>query len=335
MTNTTRRISLAGSALVLALVLLFSLGAAAQNLTRVTIQIDGAAVPYYTPLYIAQELGFFAEEGLDVEFIYGAAADIVRNVAVQNVEFGFPNADSVIAARATGIPVKVVHTTLQHGLGATIFKADNGINEPRDLKGKTVAITSYGSPNYIQLQVLLKNAGLSLDDVNLRIVGTGAIVNALVTDQVDAIVFSMLRTFELRHAGVDVSEWRSDDFLPSFGNVVVTSDAYAQRNPEIVRAFVRGLNKGLQYLIDGNVRAALDVVIPAYTPSYEGSEDYLTDVLNQVYAGYLWQSEDTAANGLGWGNLDRWNESIRVQREYGIIEGSLDAAEFVTNEFLN
>jgi len=332
MSTATLRTSLLCAVL---LTLVVALGASAQGLTRVTVQIDGAAVPYYLPLYIAKEKGFFAEEGLDVEFLYGAAADIVRNVAVQNVEFGFPNADSVIAARASGIPVKVVHTTLQHGLGATIFKTNRGIKEPRDLKGKTVAITSYGSPNYIQLQVLLKNAGLTLDDINLRIVGTGAIVNALVTDQVDAIVFSMLRTFELRHAGVDVSEWRSDDFLPSFGNVVVTSDAYAERNPQVVRAFIRGLNKALQYLIDGNVRTALDVVIPKYTPSYEGNEDYLTDVLNQVYVGYLWQSEDTAAHGLGWGNLDRWNEAIRIQREYGIINRDLDAAEFVTNEFLN
>ena len=78
------------------------------DLKTVSIQIDGSAVPYYAPLYLAQENGYFAEEGLNVEFYYAAAADIVKNVAAGNVEFGFPNADAVVAAKAQGIPVKVI-----------------------------------------------------------------------------------------------------------------------------------------------------------------------------------------------------------------------------------
>lgn len=118
------------------------------DLKTVSIQIDGSAVPYYAPLYLAQENGYFAEEGLNVEFYYAAAADIVKNVAAGNVEFGFPNADAVVAAKAQGIPVKVAHTTYQEGLGAIIFGSDSGISTPADLKGKKVAVTSLGSANY-------------------------------------------------------------------------------------------------------------------------------------------------------------------------------------------
>ena len=50
----------------------------AGDLKTVSIQIDGSAVPYYAPLYLAQENGYFAEEGLNVEFYYAAAADIVK-----------------------------------------------------------------------------------------------------------------------------------------------------------------------------------------------------------------------------------------------------------------
>ena len=164
--------------------------AAAGDLKTVSIQIDGSAVPYYAPLYIAQEKGFFAEEGLNVEFYYAAAADIVKNVAAGNVEFGFPNADAVVAAKAQGIPVKVVHTTYQEGLGAIIFGTDSGIRTPADLKGKKVAVTSLGSANYFQLQAAMESEGLSIDDVQVEIVGTGAILTALTEGQVDAIVFS-------------------------------------------------------------------------------------------------------------------------------------------------
>ena len=153
---------------------------------KVTLQIEGSAVPYYIPIYMGIELGYFEEEGLEVDYLFGSASDIIRNVAVGNVEFGFPNGEPVITARAQGIPVNVIHTTYQHGLGSTIFLKEGGIETPQDLKGKKVAITASGSPNYVQLQILLKKNGLSLNDIKLEIVGTEALVPALVYKRVDA-----------------------------------------------------------------------------------------------------------------------------------------------------
>lgn len=294
-----------------------------------TIQIDGAAVPYYAPLYVAHEQGFFAEEGLEVEFLYAAAADIVKNVAAGNVEFGFPNGDSVITARAQDIPVKVVHTTYQNGLGATIFKKDKGISTPTDLKGKTVGVTSYGSPNYIQLQVLLEQNGMDLKDIDTKIVGTGSIVNALVADEVDAITFSMLRTVELRNSGVDVDEFRSDEFLPSFGNVVITSDSFLDSNKETVVGFNNALNKALDYIVDGNARAAIDMSIEKYAPSFEGKGDLTEEIFNDVFIPYLWQSEVTEAEGFGASKLEKWQATIDTLKEYEVINKDLNAEDFI------
>ncbi len=217
---------------------------------KVTIQIEGSAVPYYIPIYMGIELGYFKEEGLEVEHFFGNASDIIRNVAVGNVEFGFPNGEPVIVARSQGIPVNVIHTTYQHGLGSTIFLKDSGIQTPTDLKGKKVAITSYGSSNYVQIQVLLKKNGMTLNDIQLEIIGTEAIVPALVNKRVDAICFSMLRTFELRYQGIEVEEFRSDEFLPSFGNVLVTGDKILKDNKDLAVKFVSALNKVMTYLSD-------------------------------------------------------------------------------------
>lgn len=67
-------------------------------------------------------------------------------------------------------------------------------------------------------------AGLTIDDVQVEIVGTGAILTALTEGQVDAIVFSKLRTIELNNSGYAASEITCDQFLPSFGNVLVAGD---------------------------------------------------------------------------------------------------------------
>lgn len=307
-------------------------GSSAQSggqLKKVSIQIDGAAVPYYAPLYVAKEKGFFAEQGLDVDFYYAAAADIVKNVGAGNVEFGFPNADSVILAKSQGIPVKVVHTTYQHGLGATIFKTSSGIKTAKDLKGKTVAVTSLGSPNYIQLQVLLKKAGLSINDVKVEVIGTGAILNALTTGKVDAIVFSMLRTIELNNSGAQVGEIRSDDFLPSFGNVLIAGDKLIQSDPGTVDGFKKALTKSIEYIADGHVDEALDLSIQKYAPTYASKKDITKKIINEVFIPYLWQSDYTKANGIGASDVEKWNNLIKTSKEYGVIDDVFDANDLI------
>ena len=193
-----------------------------------------------------------------------------------------------------------------------------------------MAITSYGSSNYVQIQVLLKKNGMTLNDIQLEIIGTEAIVPALVNKRVDAICFSMLRTFELRYQGIEVEEFRSDEFLPSFGNVLVTGDKILKDNKDLAVKFVSALNKVMTYLSDTeNMLKATYTAIEKYTPTYAGREEYMAAILSDIYAGYLWQSEDTEAFGFGYGNVQRWQDSIDIMKEYQIITSDVKASDFI------
>jgi NitT/TauT family transport system substrate-binding protein len=295
----------------------------------VTIQIDGAAVPFYAPLYVAQSKGMFGKRGIDVKFVYAAASDILRNVAAGSVELGFPNGDAVIAARANGLPVKVVHTTYQRGIGATIFKKSSGIRTMADLKGRKVAVTALGSPNYLQLQVGLKQAGVSIDDVQVEVIATGAIVQALQSDTVDAIVFSELRRYNLEAAGVEVGVIQSNDFLPSFGNVVVTGEGLLKSDPKTVRAFIDGLDEALKWIIDGNVAPALEIAITEHAPTWKGQEEMLARIFTGSFIPTIWQSEFTKAHGLGFGNIAGWQKNIDILAEYKVLDQGFKATDLV------
>ncbi|WP_030106583.1 ABC transporter substrate-binding protein [Actinoalloteichus caeruleus] len=299
-----------------------------EGTTSVTVQIDGAAVPYYAPLYEAVEQGYFADHGLDVEFTYANGADIVQNVAAGNVDFGFPNGDSVITAYGSGVRTNVVHTTYQKGIGALLFANDSGIETPADLEGRSVAVTDLGSPNYAQLQAMLDSADLTVDDIDLRTIGTGAIVQALQSGEVDAIVFSRLRYFALQNAGMDVGQILSDEYLPSFGNILVASPDTVENTPEVVASFTAALDEALQYTID-HIDESTAMSIEKYAPTFEGQEDEISEVLRDVYAAELWQSADTEENGFGHGNLDRWQEAIDSQAEFELIDEAFDAADLV------
>lgn len=315
---------------ITAVAMLSAAPALAQD--KVVLQIDGAAVPFYAPLYAGVENGFFADRGMEVEFIYAGASDILTNIAAGNVDFGFPNGDAVIAAAANGLPVRVVHTTYQRGIGAMLAKAESGIESYADLKDKSVAVTSYGSPNYLQLQVGLSQSDLSLDDVNVELIDTGAIVQALQSDQVDAIVFSELRKYVLEGNGVDVNMVLSNDFLPSFGNVVVTSAALLEDNPDLVRRFTEAVTQSYEWTMDGNIEAALDITMQNYTPTWIDQKPALVIAFEQTFAASVWRSDLTDEKGLGVADIGAWQTNADILAEYGVIEAAPNAADFVVED---
>lgn len=301
-----------------------------EKLTKVAIQLDGSATPYYVPLYLAESKGWFAENGLDIEFYYAPAVEIVKNVAMGNIPFGFPNADLAVIGKGNNIPVKIIHSTYQQGLGSILFKKSSGIKTPKDLKGKTIAITSYGSPNYSQLQVILQKNNLSIEDVIIKIIGTGAIVNSLVSDQVDAICFSMLRAYDLQDQGIEVAELRFDDYVASSGNVLITSDQFLKDNPVVCIKMTSVLDRALDYLINQNGLAeGIQLAIENHAPASKGSEARITKVIENEFIPHLWQSQDTKKYGFGYSNIEKYNQYIRLLSEYGLIEDPYFAEELV------
>lgn len=317
------------AALTLAVPLLGATGALAQD--KVVFQIDGNVVPFYAPLYAGVENGFFADQNIEVEFLYAGASDILTNIAAGNVNFGFPNGDAVVAAAANGLPIKVVHTTYQRGIGALLAKKESGIGTYADLKGKPVAVTSLGSPNYLQLQVGLAKEGLSVDDVKVEVVSSGAIVQTLQSDDVDAIIFSELRKYALEAAGYDVTMILSNDFLPSFGNVVVTSADTLANNPDLVKRFTSAVTKSYEWVIDGHVKDALQISMDKYTPTWADQMGTLTTAFENTFVASVWQSALTKEKGLGAADFDAWQQNADILAEYGVIDSAPKAVDFVVD----
>ncbi len=294
----------------------------------VTLQIDGAAVPYYAPIYVAVEKGFFAARGIQLELIYAAASDIMRNVAAGNVGFGFPNGDSVIAARAAGLPVSVVHTTYQRGIGALLALEATGIRSYADLKGRKVAVTALGSPNYLQLRVGLSKAGLQLRDVTVEVIATGAIMQSLQAGQVDAVVFSELRRYPLEAAGTKLTVLSSNDFLPSFGNVLVTSDATVTNRPGTVHRFIEALDEGLRFTID-HPQDAIALSIEKHAPTFRGQDGDILRAVQDAFVPTIWQSALTRQNGFGAADMAAWQRCIDTLAEFKVVSRGFPAPQMV------
>jgi NitT/TauT family transport system substrate-binding protein len=185
---TRRAVLVAAAATVLVPALV---SAQALEKKKVTIAVGGKNLLYYLPLTVAEQKGFFKDEGLDVEIVdfaggaralqavVGGSADVVSGAFEHNINMqakGQPMRAFVLQGRAPQIVLAVSTKTMPN------YKT------VADLKGKKIGVTAPGSSTNIMANFVLAKNGLKPADVSF--VGVGAsqgAVAALRSGQIDAI----------------------------------------------------------------------------------------------------------------------------------------------------
>ncbi len=135
----------------------------------------------------AYEGGFYKKHGLDVELVeFKSGTDLIKAIVGGQLDSGVLGFTNAVAWASRGADLKVVGGA-QHGYHAVLVREGIGIDKVADLKGHTLASQAEGSTADTVLKgVVLKNAGLTPDDVNIMGVSPQVAVQSLVGKRVDA-----------------------------------------------------------------------------------------------------------------------------------------------------
>lgn len=136
---------------------------------------------------VAQEAGLYKKYGLDVELVeFKSGTDLIKAIVGGQLDSGVLGFTNAVAWASKGADLKVVGGA-QHGYHAIIARDESGIKKVADLKGKTLASQAEGSTADTVLKgVVLKQAGLKPDDVNVMGVSPQVAVQSLIGKRVDA-----------------------------------------------------------------------------------------------------------------------------------------------------
>lgn len=136
---------------------------------------------------VAQEAGLYKKYGLDVELVeFKSGTDLIKAIVGGQLDSGVLGFTNAVAWASKGADLKVVGGA-QHGYHAIIAREESGIKKVADLKGKTLASQAEGSTADTVLKgVVLKQAGLKPDDVNVMGVSPQVAVQSLIGKRVDA-----------------------------------------------------------------------------------------------------------------------------------------------------
>lgn len=319
---------------ILPFALLFLLlpgGAYGQQLEKATLRLNWVISGVHVPFVVAKEKGIYKEQGIDISIFEGqGSGTAVKLVAAGQDTFGLAIYGAMLSAIAKGAEVKGIFSIGQRSEEAIITLADSGINEPKDLKGKSIAAAP-GSASSALLPAFLKAVGLSESDVKVVQLAGEAGRMALIRKQIDAdVAFVTDAVPQLEQVGVKVNIMDWADYglnLPGVG--VVASDKTIKEKPDLIKRFLKATTRGWEYA-ERNMDESLDIVRKIYPQVKE------KEVLRRqlIYTIDRAATPNTKGKPLGWHSPKDYEVSLELLHKYAGLAKKLTFEESVTNGFI-
>jgi putative hydroxymethylpyrimidine transport system substrate-binding protein len=294
----------------------------------VRLILDWFPNPDHAGIYGAIDEGYFADEGVDVTAeVPSDPAAALKRLAAGRAQFAISYEPEVILARASGVPVVAVGALVTRPLNSVIVRTDRGITTPKDLEGKTVGAAGVPSDRPL-LDAVVRSDGGDPSKVTVRNVGYN-LSPALAAGKVDAVIgaYWNIELIDLERKGLPVAALRLDENgVPSYDElVVVTSDEVARENPELVRAFLRGLRTGQDWAatdVTGAVAALVDANKDLDPETVEAQLEATAEVLSP---------SDTPTLQVV---PAEWAQFIEWMRDNQLLTEPVDVDAVVTDRFL-
>ena len=244
------------SSIFFAFLLLVSQATLAQDMLDVPVGIS--PVMSSAAMFIAQEKGYFKEQGLNVIInpFKASGAKMVPFLATGQLFVGGGNINAgMYNAIANDIPIKIVSdkgtVSPGHGYLALVVRKDHvdsgRYKSFKDLKGMRMAVTAQGVSQQIVTEMYLKKVGLSLDDIDLKFLGYSDINIALVNKSVDASVQIEPLVAAAVDKGIAVRVAGDDEIYPNQQSAAIFySPVFMEKYPEQAKGFMVAYVKGLR-----------------------------------------------------------------------------------------
>lgn len=299
-----------------------------QGETYLRLPMGYVPDPQYAPLYVADHKGYFAAEGLEVEFDYSYETDGIALVGAGEIPFSLCSGEQVILARANGLPVVYVMQWYQKYPVAVIAKTSSGIRTATDLAGRRIGIPGLFGASYVGFEGLLGAVGLSDGDVDLIEIGYTQ-AEALAQDRVEAVVvYSNNEPARLRVAGESLDVIQTSDYVDLVSNGLLTNEKTIQDNPELVEGMTRAILRGVRDVLD-NPDEAFEIC-DAYIEGLRATSDVEAAQRAVLQASLeMWRAPQ-----LGITNAEAWDATQQVLLNIGFIQEPIDLTASWTNQFV-
>lgn len=285
----------------------------------------------FAPFYVAVEKGYFAREGIEIEFDYGWETDLLKLVGSDELQFAIASGDQVVLARGQGLPVVYVMNWYRRFPVCVVSLAETGITAPSDLVGKSVGTPAIYGASYIGWRALLDAAGLAETDVELISIGYTQAA-ALTEGQVDAaICYAMNEPVQMEVSGESVDVIYVADYANLVSNGLITNERTVRERPELVQGMVRAALRGIADTLK-DPDGAFDISLK-YVP--EAANDAEAAAVNRAILLKSVEFWSADPGKLGHSEQAEWQSAQRIMHQMGLVDVEGDVTGMFTNHFVS
>ncbi len=295
---------------------------------RVVLVLDWVVNTNHTGIFVAQELGYFSDEGLEVEIIQAPDMNFLEMVGVDSAQIGICGQEQLTQARVTGnVPIVAIGTILQQNTSGFASPADRGITRPKDFEGKRYS--GWGTPleeNFIK--DLMINDGGDFNKVEMKMMSATDYFASMETEADFAWIYygwdgigAEIREYPINFILLQDIDKEMDFYSPVF----ISNEKTIENEPEMLAKFMRAVSKGYKYTVDNNEEAC-DLLLRS---APETSREHALASIEYLSEYYL----DENGN---FGTMRRsvWEDFSEWMYENGLISSPLNVQEAYTDGFI-
>ncbi len=264
-----------------ALIVLLTLSAACRatdstrqpsELEAVTVKLSWHDGVQYLGFYVAQERGYYAEEGLEAEVVPASSSEDMDatpgKIARGEIDFGVGGLAGLLTHRNE--PVTVIAALYQYSPSALFARKDSGIVTPADLAGRTVAVKSDSWQAVIE--VMLAQSGLTWDDVTP--VPSGFDMTPFYEGEVEVWAgFLTNEVVRARLRGLDLVTFPAYEYGAKYNdNMIYTTREALAADPDRAERFLRATLRGWEWAV-ANPSEAVDIMLERF-PEMAADADF-------------------------------------------------------------
>ncbi|MEA2658096.1 MAG: NitT/TauT family transport system substrate-binding protein [Candidatus Binatota bacterium] len=244
--------------LTLAVVALVLQVSAAPAAAKIAISFAGMN-PRQTPLWIAQEQGFFAKHGVDADVVYIRTGPIqVAAVSSGATQIAYAGAASTLGAVGSGTDLRAIASFTNKLTYALMARPE--IKKAEDLRGRRLGVQAIGGSVWMGAVLALEYLGLDArrDNINILSIGDQTVAaQALEAGTIDATPLDGVFSRKLKQKGFSVVAELADTKIPYVSNIIIGSRARFQQQPELAENLLKALVESLAFILAPANKAAV------------------------------------------------------------------------------
>jgi NitT/TauT family transport system substrate-binding protein len=278
------KVRVAASLSVLLLALAFSFGpACSQTLDKMRLGYSGTGLNNYV-LEMGRRSGIFRKNGLDLEVVYINSGSLLNQALIAGTfDVSFSQGSEAMLAKLRGADMRITAVIANHF--NHVYLTAPAITSIKQLKGKKVAVSRFGSGSHFQSNLALKEGGLDPDkDVTVLQIGNSAArMAAILSGTVDGTIMAADFVPRAKKEGFNVvADLAATNIEYPFLSLHMMGN-YIERNPKMVKALIKGMSESIGVLQTDN-NAAKAVVRSVLRTDDVETVDYATMRSIQVLA---------------------------------------------------